>query len=338
MRWRASTRITYAALPASDSGATTAIFGFGAQQDFGDASRVVAAADQGGLGLPDRDYYLKTDPKSVELRKQYQEHVRKMFGLLGEPAAQADKDAAKVLEIETALAKAAMDIVKRRDPANLNHKMKLSEMQALTPSFDWARYLKTVGAPAPQHYLVLVPEFFKALEGEIARRPIGEWQTYLRWHLLGASTPLLPKAIRDESFAFYGKTLAGQKEQRPRWKRCVAMSTATWARRWARPTWIAPSARRASGACWPWCGRWKRRCRRTSSRLDWMTRGDQEGGAGEAAGHRGQDRLPRQWRDYSQRQHRARATRWATRSARAPSSCSASSTRSASRSTAASGA
>ncbi len=217
-------QLTFAAAPAGDSGATTALFGFGSQQDFGDASRVVAAADQGGLGLPDRDYYLKTDKKSVELRKQYQDHVQRMLGLLGEPAAQAQKDAATVLSVETALAKGAMDIVKRRDPANLNHKLRQNELQALSPSFDWARYLKEIGAPAPQHYLVLTPDFFKALEAEIVRRPIGEWQAYLRWHLLSASAALLPKALRDETFAFYGKTLAGQKEQRPRWKRCVGMA------------------------------------------------------------------------------------------------------------------
>ena len=215
--------VTFALVPGSDSGASTALFGFASGQDLDDASKVVAQVDQGGLGLPDRDYYFKDDAKSVEIRQQYVAHVQKTFELLGENATQAAADAKVVMDMETALAKASMDIVKRRDPANLNHKMSLQELRALTPGFSWDDYLKGVSAPSTEHYLVLTPDFFKGVNELIGSASLGDWKTYLRWQLASESSPLLSKAFADERFDFYGRKLIGQQAQRPRWRRCTAM-------------------------------------------------------------------------------------------------------------------
>ncbi|HEX4487294.1 MAG TPA: M13 family metallopeptidase [Terriglobales bacterium] len=213
--------ITFSLLPGSNSGAATPLFGFGQGQDLDDASKVVASADQGGLGLPDRDYYFKNDEKSVQTRKDYVAHLEKTFALLGEDSAKSAADAKVVMEMETALAKSSMDIVKRRDPANLNHKMTLAEMAALTPNFPWNDYLKGIGAPATAHYLIYTPDFFKGMNALIVSAPLDQWKTYLRWQLVVNSSSLLSTAFADEHFDFYGRKLIGQKEQRPRWRRCV---------------------------------------------------------------------------------------------------------------------
>lgn len=214
-------QITYSLTTATDSGSTTALFGFSSGQDLDDASKIVAIADQGGLGLPDRDYYLKTDQKSDDLRQQYVEHLKKTFVLLGEPAEEASADAKIVMDMETSLAKASMDIVKRRDPANINHKLSGRELQALTPDFSWDEYLKGIGAPSTSHYLVMTPEFFQGVNQLIANAPLESWKTYLRWQLVNASSSLLSEPFATERFAFYGQALRGQKVQTPRWRRCA---------------------------------------------------------------------------------------------------------------------
>jgi len=212
--------ITYNLTPQADAGFFVPLFGFTSTQDFGNASVVVAIADQGGISLPERDYYLKSDPHSVELRKAYIAHVTKMLELAGEPAAQAATDGNTVLRIETALAKVSMDVVARRDPANFKHKLSLEQLQALTPSFQWNAYLKEAGAPAPQHYLV-TPDFYKGLETQRKTVPLAQWKTYLRWHVIHASAPLLSDAFVNEDYNFFGRTLIGQKENTPRWRRCT---------------------------------------------------------------------------------------------------------------------
>jgi len=214
--------ITFQLAPGSDSGARTAAFGYGSQQDFDNASMVVAAADQGGLGLPDRDYYTRNDPKSVELRKQYAAHVQKMLELLGESSDQAARDSTTVMNMETSLANSSMDIVKRRDPANLNHKLTGGQLQALTPDFLWDDYFKAIAAPGTDHYLVITPDFFKGFNQLIQSEPLDNWKTYLRWHLASDSAPLLSRAFVDENFDFYGHKLFGQQDERPRWRRCTA--------------------------------------------------------------------------------------------------------------------
>jgi endothelin-converting enzyme/putative endopeptidase len=200
------------------------LFGFGSVQDFKDATSQIAVASAGGLGLPDRDYYLKDDPKSAELRTKYRAHVARMFELAGDKPATAAQRAQAVMDVETALARASLDRVARRDPANIYHRMTKEELAALTPAFAWDRYLTGIAAPAFASLNVTEPEFYKAVETLVQGRDVGAWRSYLRWHVLHASADLLPPAFVQENFAFYGRTLNGAPRLRPRWKRCVDLA------------------------------------------------------------------------------------------------------------------
>jgi endothelin-converting enzyme/putative endopeptidase len=205
----------------SDNQTNAPFFGFTGQQDYDDASKVVAQIDQGGLSLPNRDYYINTDDKSVETLKKYRAHVQKMFVLAGEAEAQASADAGTVIELETALAKAQMDNIKRRDPKNINNKMSLVQIRELTPSIEWGVYLKAVNAPASDHYIVTAPDFFRAEEKLLAEHPLEHWKTYMRWQVIHHAAPYLSKTMVNENFDFFYHTLAGQEQNQPRWRRCV---------------------------------------------------------------------------------------------------------------------
>jgi putative endopeptidase len=205
----------------ADNQTNSPFFGFTGQQDYDDASKVVAQIDQGGLSLPNRDYYLNTDAKSVEILQKYRAHLQKMFALAGESDAQARADTGTVIELETAMAKAQMDNVKRRDPKNINNKMTLTQVRELTPSIDWVVYLKAVKAPASDHYIVTSPDFFRAEEKLLQEHPLEHWKAYMRWEVIHRSAPYLNKAMVDENFDFFARTLAGAEQQQPRWRRCV---------------------------------------------------------------------------------------------------------------------
>ncbi len=196
-------------------------FNFGSAQDFKDATMDMAALDQGGLGLPDRDQYLKDDARSVELRQKYQKHVHNTFALLGEAPEQAAASAAAVMEVETGLARISMERVKRRDPLNRYNKRSRAELQKLVPSFAFARFFEAAGAPAFEHVNVSSLPYFEGLEAQLQAHDLARVKTYLRWQVARAAAPLLSKAFADESFEFYGRTLTGAQQQRPRWKRCV---------------------------------------------------------------------------------------------------------------------
>lgn len=196
-------------------------FNFGSAQDFKDATMDMAALDQGGLGLPDRDQYLKDDARSVELRQKYQKHVQSTFALLGEAPEQAAASAAAVMEVETGLARISMERVKRRDPLNRYNKRSRAELQKLVPSFTFARFFEAAGAPAFEHVNVSSLPYFEGLEAQLQAHDLARVKTYLRWQVARAAAPLLSKAFVDESFDFYGRTLTGAQQQRPRWKRCV---------------------------------------------------------------------------------------------------------------------
>lgn len=200
------------------------LFDFSSGPDFRDSNMEIAQADQGGLGLPDRDYYLKQDAKSVALRKQYVAHVQTMFELLGEPPRRAAADASTVMDIETALARGALDRVERRDPGKVYHKMTRQELAALAPSFAWPKYFEGVRAPQFSSVNVAVPEFFKQMEAVLQQAGLEQWKTYLRWHLVHSAAPMLPNAFVKANFDFYGRILTGAKELKPRWKRCVALA------------------------------------------------------------------------------------------------------------------
>ncbi|MGA9304312.1 MAG: M13 family metallopeptidase [Candidatus Sulfotelmatobacter sp.] len=200
---------------------SNALFRFDSTQDFRDANQVIAEADQGGLGLPDRDYYVKEDAKSVDLRKAYVAHVQKMFELLGDQPGTAAAEAQTVMRIETALAKGSMTRVERREPKNLDHKMTTGELEKISPDFQWQVYFTKVGLPSLASLNVVAPGFFKAMNEELNKESLADWKIYLRWHLVHADAPFLSSALLNENFAFYGKTLRGQQELQPRWKRCT---------------------------------------------------------------------------------------------------------------------
>jgi endothelin-converting enzyme/putative endopeptidase len=197
------------------------LFHFESIQDFRDANQVIANADQGGLGLPDRDYYTKDDAKSVELRKQYLAHVQKMFELLGDKPESAAAEAQTVMRIETALAKGSMTRVERRDPKALDHKMSRVELEKLSPEFHWPVYFAKVGMSSLSSLNVTSPNFFKTMNEELEEESLADWKIYLRWHLVHADALYLSSPLVNENFNFYGKTLRGQQELQPLWKRCT---------------------------------------------------------------------------------------------------------------------
>jgi len=199
----------------------SALFNFRSDQDYKDSSAVLAEADQGGLGLPDRDYYVRDDAKSEELRKAYLAHVEKMFELLGHTPEAAATEAKTVMRIETELARGSLTQVERRDPKSLYHKMTVDEVEKLTPNFHWKVYFTKVGLPALKSLNVETPAFFHTLSEQIDKEDLPAWRAYLQWHLVQANARFLSSAFVNENFNYFGKTLQGRQELQPRWKRCV---------------------------------------------------------------------------------------------------------------------
>ena len=199
-------------------------FGFGSDQDFEDSSQVIAFATAGGLGLPDRDYYTKTDAKSEEIRQKYLAHVQKMMELLGDSPATAKREAATIMQIETALAKVSLTRVEQRDPHNLFHKFDRKQLQALTPDFDWNTYLKTSGVDQVSTFNVTEPKFYQEVERQIQSNSLDNLKTYLRWHIASANAPYLSSKFVKQNFEFYSHTLRGVEQLPPRWKKCVRLT------------------------------------------------------------------------------------------------------------------
>jgi putative endopeptidase len=199
-----------------------AVFASDATQDFKNSAEVTFEVYQGGLGLPDRDYYTKTDDKSKTIRDEYVKHVAKMFELLGDDAAKAASEAQTVLGLETKLAEASMTRVEMRDPEKIYHRMTVAQMHDLAPTFDWPGYLQALGVPQKADVNVATPDFFKAMNQQLTSASFGDWQTYLRWHLINSNAAALSSKFVDEDFNFKGRILQGSKENLPRWKRCAA--------------------------------------------------------------------------------------------------------------------
>jgi putative endopeptidase len=195
---------------------------YGEQQDFKDARKQIAVVDQGGLGLPERDYYFRDGDAAQKTRQEYVQHITNVLKLMNEPENQAASDAQAIMQLETALAKVSMDITSQRDPKNVYHLMPVTELADLTPDLAWTQFLKDTGTPSISELNVTNPDFFKGLNTVLASTSLPVIKTYLRWQLIN-STPseVLPKAFDDEHFDFYGHKLRGQPEQRVRWKRCV---------------------------------------------------------------------------------------------------------------------
>jgi putative endopeptidase len=203
--------------------ASSMLFNFGSNQDYADSSSVIGYADAGGLGLPDRDYYTKTDAKSEEIRQRYLAHMAQMFRLLGDSPEQGAAEAKAVMRIETALAQASLTRVERRDPYKLFHKMSRAELQALTPSFRWNEYFAALPAPAFTKVNVAQPAFYRALEVQLKSDSLDDLKAYMRWHLVHAKARFLSSPFVQADFDFSIKYLRGVTAIQPRWKRCVQL-------------------------------------------------------------------------------------------------------------------
>ena len=199
------------------------LFGFGADQDFDNSSEMIAFSFAGGLGLPDRDYYTKTDAKSQETRQRYVQHVERMLEMIGESAPDAQTDAQAVMRIETALAQASLTRVEKRNPYNLKHKYSRDDLLRLVPAFDWDQYLVRVGVPEFQTVNVTEPKFLDELNKELTQENLASWRAYLRWHLVHSEAPYLSSNFVRENFDFFSKYLRGVKELPPRWKKCTRL-------------------------------------------------------------------------------------------------------------------
>ena len=197
------------------------LFQFGSEEDRKDSSRVIAAALQGGLGLPERDYYLKKDEKSVKLRDQYLAHVAKMLELSGTNPEKSASDAKAVLGLETRLAEASQSNVDISNPDKTHHPTSVAELAKANPNLEWTKYFAEQSVDPAVAVNVWQPDFFKTADGLLRSEPLPVWKSYLRWRLVSAAAPSLPKRFVDENFAFFGKILSGVPEIQPRWKRCV---------------------------------------------------------------------------------------------------------------------
>ena len=199
-----------------------AFLGFGEQQDFKDATKQIAVFDQGGLGLPERDFYFRTGDAAEKTREQYVQHVTNMLKLMGESEAQAASDAKSIMQLETSLAKVSLDVTSRREPEKIYHLMPVSDLSNLAPNFSWTQFLADSGVPQVTEVSVTVPDFFKGLNTILESTDMATIKTYLRWQLINAVPgEFLPKSFDEEDFSFFGRHLRGQPEQRARWKRCA---------------------------------------------------------------------------------------------------------------------
>ena len=200
------------------------LFDFEAQPDLKDSNKDIAYAGQGGLGLPDRDYYTRDDAKSRELRANYEAHIAHMLGLVGD--SNAKDEAAWVLALETRLAQASLDRVALRDPANSYHIFTVADADAKTPHFSWSGFFHIAGRGDVRSFSLAHPDFFSAADKALAEEPLAHWQAYLRWRLIDAQAPYLGNAFVDADFDFHARTLRGAKEIKPRWKRAIASADA----------------------------------------------------------------------------------------------------------------
>jgi putative endopeptidase len=280
--------------------ASTGILFTGAvEQDARDASRITASISAGGLGLPDRDYYLREDPRSKEIRARYLAHIAKMFELLGADQATAHTDAAVVERIETALAKASLTRVEQRDPFKIFHRETLAALQKMAPAFDWQAYFTAAGLD-PQPWLnVAQPAFFKELNARIAGESLADLKIFLRWALVDASASYLAKNFVDAEFAFYGAYLRGVQSDQPRWKKCV-----TWVDRDLSEalgqefvTRAFPEAMKAKTLLMT--TQIEAALRQRIERLDWMRSATKKEALAKLAKIRNKIGYPDIWRDYS---------------------------------------
>jgi putative endopeptidase len=207
-----------------NQGTPDGFFDFEVGVDEKDSAKQIAELYQGGISLPDRDYYIVDNKHFADIRAQYLTHVARMFTLAGDSPDEAQKEAAAVMEIETAMAKASMSRTELRNPENRYHIYTVADLAKLTPDYDWSVYFTKSGIGHFDTLNVATPDFFKALNGLLENEPLATWKSYLRWQVLHQQAQELPKVFFDENFDFFSRTLSGQQEPQPRWKRCTSMT------------------------------------------------------------------------------------------------------------------
>ncbi len=288
---------TIAALVAIGSPAP--IFRFRVGQDDKDSSKQIAETYQDGLSLPDREYYISPAPRYQKIRQQYVEHMTKMFLLAGDAPAKAASEAADVLRIETALAQGSMSRTEMREPANRYHIYTVADLEKLTPDFNWPVYWKAIGIAHFDTLNVATPNFFKTLNQLIATEPASAWQAYLRWHTIHGFATELPQAFFDENFAFFGKTLAGQKQPQPRWKQCTDLTDRAMGEAVGQD-WVAQNfPPQAKASMDKLVAALEKALGEDIQTLPWMSETTKQAAAEKLALIRNKIGYPEKWRDYS---------------------------------------
>jgi len=196
-------------------------FGVMIDQDMKDSERYIIHICQSGLGMPDRDYYLKSDAESLRVRSAYKKHLEAMFALMGKTKAESKKDREVVMRLETVIAKISMAKEDLRDVDKTYHKMRVPALARLTRNIDWHSFFKIIGARKVREVVVMQPKFMKAVDTMLASEPIEDWKTYLTWHLVGGAAGYLGEKFEKQSFAFYGTVLSGVKVMKPAWRRAL---------------------------------------------------------------------------------------------------------------------
>ena len=282
-----------------NQGTPDGFFEFGVGQDQKNSSRQIAQIDQGGLSLPDRDYYIVDSPHFAQIRAEYIAHVKKMFTLAGDTPTRAAQEASAVMAIETAMAKASMSRTERRNPEAVYHIYTVASFDKLAPNFDWNTYFHTVGIGHFNTLDVVSPDYFKALSGLIESEPLSAWKSYLRWHVLHGQAQDLPKAFFDANFDFFSKTLAGQKQPMPRWKMCTRMTDQAMGEAvgqdWVKQN-FPPAAKQRTDQM---VAALEKALSQDIQTLPWMTETTKKAAEQKLAMIRNKIGYPSKWRDYS---------------------------------------
>jgi putative endopeptidase len=274
------------------------LLGFGAGPDLHDADMTIASLDQNGLTLPDKDYYLKDDAPTVEIRKAYLDHMTKMFVLLGQTPEQAARNADTVLKIETQLARAFMDRTLRRDPKNRDHKMTVAEISAMAPNFHLDRYFAVSGAPAFKNLNVVNPDYFKQINPVIESTPLEDWKVYMTWQMLSNAATWLSDDFVQQDFKFQ-QAITGQKELPVRWKRCVNAADSSLGEALGQPYVDATFGEEGKRRMLKMVDALEKALHTDITGLPWMTDETKKQALIKLAAIRNKIGYPDKWRDYS---------------------------------------
>jgi putative endopeptidase len=277
----------------------TLLFAAGSTQDPDNSEQEIADLDQGGLGLPDRDYYTKDDAKSKEIRERYLQHVQKIFEMLGDAPQASKQNAETVLRMETALAKASWTRVERRDPYKLKNKMKVADLNTLAPNFDWQTYYRELRYPKFEIVNVDAPPFYKQMNTEITTEPLENWKNYFRFHVADQYAPFLSSSFVQENFEFYRKYLRGAKEMQPRWKRCVQYADYNLGEALGQVYVRRVFSPELKASTLDMVDRIEKAMGERIRELDWMTPETKQQALVKLAGIRNKIGYPDKWRDYS---------------------------------------